>query len=204
MVTGNHGRPAASARRTAVQDAVLRATAALLEEGTPYADVSIERIARGAGISRTAFYFYFHDKREVLLRLARDAAEQLYAEADVWFSGYGEAEPALRDVVRRVAAVYGEHGPVLRAVADGATSDEELGRFWNGILERFVDAARSRIEAEQRAGRAHVADAHATAFALACMTERTFHQNLAQGSPVGADALAGAVAELWRRGVYGA
>ena len=54
-------------KRAAVQAAVLTATEQLLGEGASYADLNIERIATRAGISRTAFYFYFADKREVAL-----------------------------------------------------------------------------------------------------------------------------------------
>ena len=51
---------------------MLRATEQLLAEGSSYADLNVERIATAAGISRTAFYFYFRDKRDLLMRLAGD------------------------------------------------------------------------------------------------------------------------------------
>ena len=66
-------------KRAAVEAAVLEATEGLLVGGRSYADLTIEDIARGAGISRTAFYFYFRDKRELLMRLTEDVAEGLYA-----------------------------------------------------------------------------------------------------------------------------
>ncbi|MDX6723259.1 MAG: TetR/AcrR family transcriptional regulator, ethionamide resistance regulator [Solirubrobacteraceae bacterium] len=191
-----------TAKRVAVQAAVLEATGALLEEA-PYADLNIERIARRAGISRTAFYFYFHDKREVLMRLARDVAERLYGEAGVWFSAQGDAVPELREALRRLAALYDQHGAVLRAVAEGATSDEQIAAFWNGMIDRLIAGTRTRIEAEQQAGRADVADAGATAFALCWMTERSFHQQFVQDRPVTTDALVTALGEIWVRGVYG-
>ena len=64
--------PAPTAKREAIEADVLEATEALLEEGASFADLSIERIATRAGISRTAFYFYFRDKRELLMRLTED------------------------------------------------------------------------------------------------------------------------------------
>src|SRR5437870_620924 len=56
----------ATPKRAAVQAEVLRATEELLAEGASWADLGVERIATTAGISRTAFYFYFADKRELL------------------------------------------------------------------------------------------------------------------------------------------
>ena len=58
-----------SEKRAAIEAAVLRATEELLTEGATFAELNIEKIATRAGISRTAFYFYFRDKRELLVRL---------------------------------------------------------------------------------------------------------------------------------------
>src|SRR3712207_7614489 len=60
-----------SEKRAAIEASVLEATEALLAEGASFAELNIERIATRAGISRTAFYFYFRDKRELLVRLTR-------------------------------------------------------------------------------------------------------------------------------------
>jgi len=81
-------------KRRAVEADVLQATETLLEEGASFASLSIERIATRAGISRTAFYFYFADKRELLMRLAADVAEQFYREAGTWWSGSGDGAAA--------------------------------------------------------------------------------------------------------------
>ncbi|MEY2532533.1 MAG: TetR/AcrR family transcriptional regulator, ethionamide resistance regulator [bacterium] len=182
---------------------MLGATEALLGEGVSYPDLNIERIATRAGISRTAFYFYFRDKREVLMRLAADVAERLYGQADIWFSGEGDAPAELRRALGNVARLYGDHGAVLRAIVEGATSDEEIARFWHTVIGRFVDATHRRIESEQRAGHAVAADARATAFALCWMTERAFHEQVVQGEPLDGAALVEALTGVWLRGVYG-
>src|SRR6476620_9851797 len=50
------------------QDAILATAEALLGERA-FDDIAIEELARGAGISRPTFYFYFSSKDEVLLAL---------------------------------------------------------------------------------------------------------------------------------------
>jgi AcrR family transcriptional regulator len=188
-----------TAKRAAVQSAVLAATEALLAEGASYADLHIERIATRAGISRTAFYFYFRDKRQLLMRLTEDVNEQLFQQADIWFSGAGEPEPEIRAALSNIAALYAEHGVLLRAIVEVSTYDDEVARFWRDMLGRFVEASRKRIEADQAAGRAVACDAHATAFALCWMTERTLYQQLVEGAALDAvDAMAG----IWLRAVY--
>jgi AcrR family transcriptional regulator len=189
-----------TAKRAAVQAAVLAATEALLTEGASYADLNIERIANRAGISRTAFYFYFRDKRELLMRLTEDVNELLYQQADIWFSGVGEPESEIREALTNIAALYGEHGVLLRAIVEVSTYDEEVARFWRETMGRFVEATRRRIEP---AGRSVARNAQATAFALCWMTERTMYQHLVQAGPMSREEMVEAMVGIWLHSVYG-
>jgi len=192
-------------KRRAIESDVLQAAEALLGEGASYANLSIERIATRAGISRTAFYFYFADKRELLMRLAADVAGELYAEAGTWWSGSGDGQAQVAEALGQIAALYRAHGPLLCALVEVSTYDEPVGVFWQALVGRFVDASAERIEAEQAAGRADAAlDARATAFALVWMTERSFNQMLVQADPVPVADLVAALARVWAASVYGA
>lgn len=182
---------------------MLEATEALLAEGTPYPELNIERIAKRAGISRTAFYFYFRDKREVLMRLTEDVTQRLYAEGDIWFSGDGDPAVELRRALHNVAALYRAHGDVLRAIVDAASSDDEVARFWQAIIERFIEATQRRVEDARAAGRTGAGEPRATAFALCWMTERAFHQQFVLGEPVAQEDLVAALTAIWVRTVYG-
>src|SRR3954447_24674502 len=140
---------ATTPRRAAVQADVLRATEELLAEGTSWADLGVERIATTAGISRTAFYFYFRDKRELLIRLTEDVMGDLYLEADRWFSGEGDPEEEIREALGNIAALYEQHSALLRVIVEASTYDDEVAAFWRSLIGRFVDATRARIETEQ-------------------------------------------------------
>jgi TetR/AcrR family transcriptional regulator, ethionamide resistance regulator len=184
---------------------VLEATVALLDEGASYAELNIEKIATRAGISRTAFYFYFRDKRELLLRLTEDVTDELYRQGDIWFSGVGEPADELGEALRNIGALYREHGAVLGAIVQAAATDDEIAVSWHRIVDRFVDATRRRIEDLQSSGRAAVReDARATAFALCWMIERTFNQQLVLGAPLSEQALVEALTGIFLRAVYGA
>jgi len=199
-------RPEApSEKRQATEAAVLSAMEELLAEGMPYAALSVERIATRAGISRTAFYFYFADKRELLMRLASELSDELYREADAWWSGAGEGSDQLTAAVGKIAALYRAHGPLVCAIVEVAAYDEVVGPFWRALVERFVDASAERIAAEIEAGRADAAlEPHAVAFSLVWMTERALYQALAPDDPIGGDDLVGALVRIWTATVYGA
>jgi len=174
----------------------MAATERLLSEGASYSELNVERIAKAAGISRTAFYFYFADKRDLLTRLAGDVADELYRQAEVFFAGDGPAEEQFREALRNVAALYREHGWLVRAIVEVSTYDEEVAVFWRGLLDRFIEATRRRIESERAKGSTGP-DAHATAFALVWMIERSLYQQFVQGDPVDPDELMEAIVRLF-------
>ncbi len=191
--------PSVTDKRAAIEAAVLRATEELLVEGASFAELNIERIATRAGISRTAFYFYFRDKRELLMRLTSDVNEQLIAVASTWWSGDGEIRTALAGV----AALYREHAALFRATVEVSTYDDEVARFWRGLVGMFVDATEQRIRAEQQTGRALPGEARSLAFGLIWMVERAMYQQYVQAGPPELDALVDALALVFERTVYG-
>ncbi|HVF78214.1 MAG TPA: TetR/AcrR family transcriptional regulator [Solirubrobacteraceae bacterium] len=191
-------------KRQAVEATVLQAMEDLLEEGATYATLSVERIAKRAGISRTAFYFYFADKRELLMRLASELSDELYREADAWWSGAGDGPEQLKVALGKIAVLYRAHGPLVRAIVELSTYDEVVGPFWHALVGRFVDASAVRIASEAGdAERSQVAASpEATAFALVWMTERTLHQMLVQDGGVSDEELVRALAGVWVASVY--
>src|SRR4051794_11245789 len=167
-------------RRAEVEAAILSAAEELLEEGTPFPRLKIEEVARRAGIGRTGFYFYFRDKRELLMRLAEDVAEAFWEQADRWWHGEGDGAEELRDSVGTVVRLWMRHSAVLSAVVQTASYDDEVRDFWRALAERFADATRERIEREQEKGRAEPVPSAETAFALVWMTERACYQHVEQ------------------------
>jgi hypothetical protein len=137
------------------------------------------------------------------MRLTEDVAEQLYVEADRWYSGEGDPEDEMREALGKIAALYEQHSALLRVIVEVATYDDEVAAFWRAILGRFVEATEARMEVEQGAGRAPAYPPHATAFALVWMTERTFYQWLVQDPPFSRDEAVEALVGVWMRGVYG-
>lgn len=194
-----------SAKRAAVEASVLQATEGLLDEGAAFSELGIERIATRAGISRTAFYFYFRDKRELLMRLTAGVAEELFREAEGWWSGDGEGRAELEAAIAKIVDIYRRHPALLRAIVESAAYDEEVAGFWRALVGRFVDSTRERIEREQAAGRADPAiPAHATAFAIVWMTERSAYERLVQGEQLPEGPFVEALLRIWLAAVYGA
>jgi AcrR family transcriptional regulator len=170
-----------SSRRAAVEGALLGATEALLAEGHSYTELSVEQITTRAGISRPAFYFYFQDKRRLLMRLVEGVADLFYVQADRWWSGEGGGRrDDLRAALAGVLEIYRAHTPLLAAIVEAAGYDEQIAAFWRRLTERFVDATEKHIAAERAAGRSQPIPAYSASWVLIWMTERAWYQHFKQ------------------------
>src|SRR5687767_13596840 len=165
-----------SGRRRDAEAEFVAATESLLAQGGSYADLSVEQISAAAGRSRTAFYVYFRDKRELLMRATETVVTELYDEADQWWSG-ADGRRGLREALTAVLGTYRDHGDLLRAVVEAATYDEQVADFWRAVVGRFIKATERRLIQEgEDPGRAA-----GKAFVLAWMNERVCYQHAASG-----------------------
>lgn len=170
--------------REEVQEAVRESLVKLLREGS-FKDVTVDELARAAGISRTAFYFYYSSKNEVLMAAAEETSAEVYAEADRWWHGAGPPEELVRAALEGIAAVYLEHAEIMRAAVEATTYDDEFKTFYTALMERFVSATADHLRRERDAGRLRTLDLEPVAEALVWMAERCNHAFLLlEGRPV--------------------
>ena len=161
----------------------------------------MDELARAAGLSRTAFYFYFPGKNQVLMAAASEIAEEYHAEADRWWSGEGPPEQLVREALEGVVEAYVRHQAVLRTSIEVATYDPEFATFYNGLLERFVTATAEQLRRDRSAGRLRALDPLTVAQALVWMVERTNHQLIGiQGRPP--EEVVEAIIQVWVHALY--
>lgn len=183
-------------QRSEVEDSFILATEQLLAEGSPFADLTVGRIAEHAGRTRTAFYFYFRDKRDLLAAIMRRVANLLFDEADVWWSGTGDSQD-LRVAMSNVVRIYVEHGPVMGAVVEASTYDGEIRRLWHELINRFITATQDRIVADGGTPEA----AHTRAYLLVWMIERVCYLHVIEPDDMSADQIVEGLYEVWTNAI---
>ena len=203
--------PATRSRRTPKvsgddrERAILAAFERLLGERSLH-EVSIDDIARGAGISRPTFYFYFASKEAVLLSLF----EQLLAEGQ---ARRGDAlerlaeDPAarVRESLTAFYDVFRSHKPVTLAGADAQATSAELRGVWRGVMEAWVGEVAGAIEAERARGAApEGVPARELAISLLLMNERVLHTSFAHLEPAVEEAdVVDVLVGVWLGAIYG-
>jgi AcrR family transcriptional regulator len=191
-------------RRAALEERVLSATRALLEAGEPFGDLSIDQLARGAGISRTAFYDYFDDKRELLMRLVTDAAAPILKEADELVGGRPSGPSEIPYTIRAAMTFARENGPVFRATVEASAYDPVIAKFWRGqVLDRFIDAIEGRIRNQRRAGIALPIAPRPAAIALVLMVTQTLYHHVTREEKTSDRQLVDTLVTIAVRAVYG-
>jgi TetR/AcrR family transcriptional regulator, ethionamide resistance regulator len=184
-------------RRAATRHSIVAATRRLLLEGETYGALSMERIAREAGVSRATLYLHFKDKKDVIAQLADEIVEQRFA-----LGAESLADPHIgRDVLDGIIADMVDRwvtdGPILDAIVELAEQDDEMRAVWVKAIHE-VGAMGAQLMRERWADRpGELPDTEMIGQVLAWMFERSTHQ-LAR-DPAGRDRLTAAVAEVvWR------
>jgi AcrR family transcriptional regulator len=174
------GGPPRERRRKARQRVI--SSALKLADKRSFRDLTIDEIARSAGVSRPAFYTHFSDKEELLLAAVAEVSEQLYEMADRWWHGVGPPAQRVRQAIEGVVSVYAGEARLLRIAAEVATYDEEVRALWLDIAERFIEATSQHIRSEQEVGLIpRSLDPRATAESLFWMAERCCYIYLGRG-----------------------
>ena len=186
--------------------AILDTAERLLAE-KPLRELGIDELAKGAAISRPTFYFYFQSKEAVLQALVARIADEMQAATEQWLERLHEdPRGVIASSVEAAAALWREHGPVMRAAVETWDSVPGMRPFWEAAVGRFVEVTSEKIRQERDRGSAPPEpDARALAKALVWMTERCFYTSSLGADPALSEReLVPVLSEIWLRAMYGA
>src|SRR6266542_925133 len=178
------GRRVRRTRGDERERAILETAERLLEERALH-EISVDDLARGAGISRPTFYFYFPSKEAVLLTLLDRMVAEARGRMGEALERFAEDPPRwLRAGITAIYETFSAHRAVTVAGADALATSLEARELWAEVMEGFVQATAAVIEAERARGTApEGVSARDLAIALNRMNERVFLSTLAGQAP---------------------
>jgi AcrR family transcriptional regulator len=200
------GRRATRASGDDRERAILETAERLLEE-RPLSEISVDDLAKGAGISRPTFYFYFPSKDAVVLtiidRLVAAAAGS--REQALTTLAQGDPRAGLRQGLEDLYAAFRSRRAVVLAAAELRTTNEEARALWSEVMEGWVADVTAVIEAERASGAAPPGPpARELAIALVQMNERVQYASFAGDSPsLADDRVIDVLVDIWLRAIYG-
>ena len=184
--------------------AILETAEALLAERT-LGEISVDDLARGAGISRPSFYFYFPSKEAVLLTLLDRLVEEAQGrQAEALARMSDDPATRLREGLTAYYETFGQHQAVVLASAAARFTSKEVRALWTEITESWIDEVTETIEAERERGTAPPGlPARDLAIALIGMNERALFATFAGEKPsLPAGSLVDVLMGVWMKAVY--
>jgi AcrR family transcriptional regulator len=189
-----------TARRTAQRlqrgETRARIVAAAEEElrTRPLRDVSVEEVMGRAGLTRTLFYRHFDDLFDLVLSVARPAFDDLFAVDEAVLQAQADDGDRLRQAIAPAVALFAQHGPLIRAVAEASVFDAAVEEIYHAALERFAALTERFLE---QVG-APVADRAQTARALTFLNVGYLLDSFGAEPRVSAEEATTTILELWR------
>lgn len=188
------------------REQAILATATQLLENRPFADISVDDLAKGAGISRPTFYFYFPSKEAVLLTLL----DPIIKRADTGFDQAVDTMPtephqAIRRGIEIFFSSFGSHSATARAGREAISTSPEFRAVWHGLMQKWIALTAALIKAERERGSApETIPAVDLATSLNLMNERMMMAALAGEQPAVEHArVVDTLTHIWLTSIYG-
>jgi TetR/AcrR family transcriptional regulator, ethionamide resistance regulator len=180
-------------------------TAEQLLEQYALADISVDDLAKGAGISRPTFYFYFPSKDGVFMTLF----DRVIVEADSALDRLTQNPPDDRQGIWRTGInvffeTFGSHRAVSLAGAAAKATNQEIGELWATFMQKWISHTADVIEAERARGAAPVTlPARELSTALNLMNERVLFASFATQQPyIPENHVLDTLVHIWTTSIY--
>lgn len=153
--------PSVTRRRQSVKDqrreeamtALLGALQAALADGVSYNELSVGKLSKLAGISRSTFYAHFRDKADFIEAWLQEITGDIEDASAAWWAIDARSTiDDLRAALRSLIAVWRPLLPMMSAVFDAAAWDDALRESAFGLVEYYIDELTAHIERGQREG----------------------------------------------------
>jgi TetR/AcrR family transcriptional regulator, ethionamide resistance regulator len=183
---------------------ILDAAESFLRE-RPFRELTVEEVMARTGLSRPAFYAYFRDRYGLVRGILERAGSELFEIDRGWLEGTGEVSRVkVRETLEGGAAFFARRGPLLRAVNDASSGDQEIERMYRfGLIERFAQAVTARIRQGQAEGEMSAElDPEAVGLALVLMTERYLLDTVSRDAEIDPEPIVEALTTIWTRTLY--
>ncbi len=196
---GPRGPTKGDERRTAL----LTALDELLHEVDSVESINVADLSRRAGVTRSAFYFYFESKAAAVGALM-DVIYEEAAEAGTWLTDVSrDPTERISQSISYLFAVTERHAHLYRAVLEARATNPSIRQMWEADRVSFEDYVGDMIEAERAAGNApDGVDARTLSAVLLDVNDRNMERRVVGWCP-DHDLHVAVVTSIWVRSIYG-
>jgi AcrR family transcriptional regulator len=130
---------------------LLRVVDQLLAKGESFASLPVERLIKGAQISRSTFYANFQDKDDLLIALLNSVVGGLQAAAKTWTDlGPGLSRDDISAAMGRIGEARSPHRRVITAASHSEST--RVQDYYRDLMTRSAEMVREHIARGQAEG----------------------------------------------------
>jgi AcrR family transcriptional regulator len=176
---------------------IVEATAELVRERS-FGELNVREIMARAGLERTIFYRHFDDLGDLLITVAREAITELYEAQVAMAEARVVADPdSVRQSIAATVGIYSRHGPLLRALAEGAAVDPVLDARQAELRRRFDELVEGMILRGIEGGAGSPPDPAESARALNRMVEAYLLESFGREPRIPPELAVETLSDIW-------
>lgn len=165
--------------------------------------INIADVATRAGVTRSAFYFYFENKAAAVAALMEPMYDDVLAANEILT---GTEEAPMRRVRKMLDALLqtgDRHRYLFQAMLEARATSTAVRELWDSGRESFIPTVAAMIAAERATGRAPAGpDATVLATVLVDFNDRLL-ERYTLGAPLTREQLIEGAEAIWLRSIYG-
>lgn len=165
--------------------------------------VNIAEVAADAGVSRSAFYFYFENKAAAVAALLETMYEDVFAASDIVTAGSGSPRWRIRSMLEALMDTGAAHRYLFTAMLEARAASSAVRGIWDSSREAFVPAIAAMIDAERAGGHAPSGPAAEILAGLLLELNDRILERFTLGGPRSRDELVIGAETIWLHTIYG-
>jgi AcrR family transcriptional regulator len=166
--------------------------------------INVADLSRRAGVTRSAFYFYFDNKAAAVAALMEEMYDDAWDAAELDGDDDEGMQLRVTSAIRAIFRGWSHRTYIYRAMLEARAGSPAVREQWDAFQESFVVVLAAVIEGERTAGLAPEG-AHPTAIATALLdlNDRTLERLVHAPPGFDWDAHVEAVVHIWLSSIYG-
>ena len=183
--------------------ALLTALDELLRDGTSLEDINIGRLSERAGVTRSAFYFYFENKYLAVMALLERMYDEVALATDRLLDTSAAPTARIREVIASLFDSVDRQPHAYRALLEARASSTAIRDDWARGLAGFAEEIATMITHERQRGAAvEGAPAEALGAVLLDLNDRAVERYAIGSGPAREDHI-DALTSIWVSAIYG-
>ncbi|MDF1602287.1 TetR/AcrR family transcriptional regulator [Nocardioides sp. YIM 152315] len=166
-------------------------------------DINIADISARAGVTRSAFYFYFDNKAAAVAALYEEMYAEGFDAADV-LGGDGTVRDRISSAIDAIFHGWAQRTHLYRAILDARAASPAVRDQWDAFQQSYVEVVADLIASERESGAAPDGpDPRALATALLDLNDRTLARVVHAVEGTDLEPHLDAVVHVWMTSIYG-